>query len=77
MCGGGFSPPAETAAQKADRLAREQAIEAQKMEAQQEREKDKAARLQDAVARGSGMYGARSLISAGRGASGIGRGMLG
>lgn len=78
MCGGGgFTPPAETEAQKAEREARSQQLESQKMEAQEQRSKDKSMRLQESVARTGGMYGFRSLISGRRGGSGFGREMLG
>lgn len=37
---------------------------------------DKEKRLQDAVSKGSGVYGMRSLISGSRGGGGFGRGMM-
>lgn len=50
--------------------------QAAKADAEARRAKDKEQRLQDAVAKGSGVYGMRSLISGSRGGGGFGRGML-
>ena len=50
--------------------------EAQLAEAQAKRSDEKKDRLENSIARTSGAYGFRSLISGSRGGSGFGRGMM-
>lgn len=73
MC---FSSPKPPPVPEPDPAIAEQQAAA-KADAAAIKAKDKEARLQDAVSKGSGVYGMRSLISGSRGGGGFGRGMIG
>jgi hypothetical protein len=55
-------------------IAEQQA--AAKADASAIKAQDKEKRLQDAISKGSGVYGMRSLISGSRGGGGFGRGLM-
>ena len=73
MCGSAPSPPPVPPPDPA--IAEQQA--AAKADAAAQKAKDKELRLQEAISKGSGVYGMRSLISGSRGGGGFGRGMMG